>query len=170
MVAMSRFIDERGRIFGKVNIVDILVLLVIVAVVVFAVVRLTGGGSSTIPVKVSFTVKELRNSEADRLQQNWQAGGTLTDEGGTVLGKIVSVTVSDLKEEYLTSTDQLQEFDSPVFSDLTVVVLGEGRVSNNSARIGSVSVLVGDKVVLLGGKSKGTSLVSDLKWGPEALK
>ena len=33
---MARILDERGRIFGKVNIVDILVLLVIVAVVVFA--------------------------------------------------------------------------------------------------------------------------------------
>ena len=33
---MSRFLDERGRIFGKVSVVDILVILVIIAVVAFA--------------------------------------------------------------------------------------------------------------------------------------
>ncbi len=48
---MGRFIDERGRIFGKVNIVDILVILVIVAVVVFAVVRFTGTSSASVPLE-----------------------------------------------------------------------------------------------------------------------
>ena len=60
---MSRFLDERGRIFGKVNVVDILVLLVIVAVIVFAVMRLTGSSSVTVPVAVVYTVEEVRGSD-----------------------------------------------------------------------------------------------------------
>ena len=52
---LSRILDDRGRIFGKVNIVDLVVLVVIVAIVVFAAVRLTGGGAvDTVPVKVTF--------------------------------------------------------------------------------------------------------------------
>ena len=55
---MSRFLDERGRIFGKVNIIDILVLLVIVAVVVLAVVRLKTGVFETVPVRVTYTLEK----------------------------------------------------------------------------------------------------------------
>jgi hypothetical protein len=170
MVAMSRFLDERGRIFGKLNVVDILVFLVIVAVVVFAVVRLTGTESETKPLKITFTVKELRKSEAADLMKWLQPGMTLTDEGGTILGKVQSVGESPLMEEYLTSADVLQEFPSPIFSDVSIVVLGEGQVSGHSARIGSVSVLRFDKVVVLGATGKFTTLVTDLVWGPEALK
>lgn len=167
---MSRFLDERGRIFGKVNIIDILVLLVIVAVVVFAVVRLTGNAATTVPVRVTFQVKEIRNADARRLQTYWKSGVTLSEESGTVLGKVQEVTVTPTREEYLTSDNQLQEFDSPILSDVDVVVLGSAQRSNTSAHIGSVSVNRGDKVVVLGGQTKEAMIVTDLVWNPESVK
>ena len=86
---MSRFLDERGRIFGKVNVVDILVLLVIIAVVVFAVVRFTGASSETVPLKVTYTVEEVRQATVDAIQETVEVNGTVRDDGGTVLGKVV---------------------------------------------------------------------------------
>ena len=66
---MSRVLDERGRIFGKVNVVDLLVLVVVVALVVFAVTRTTGAGGgseTTLPVRVTFTLQTQST-------YNWEA-------------------------------------------------------------------------------------------------
>jgi hypothetical protein len=170
MVAMSRFIDERGRIFGKVNVVDILVLLVIVAVVVFAVVRLSGGGTDTRPLKVTFIAKELRNEEADSVLKWVKPGDNLVDESGTVLGKVQSVVAEATLVEYFTSTDIPQQFPSTILKDVKIVVRGQGSVSGHSARIGGTSVLRLDKVIVVVGTTRLTTLVNDLVWGEEALK
>lgn len=165
---MSRFLDERGRIFGKANIVDILVLLVIIAVVVFAVVRLTGTGSGTIPVRVTFTAEAVRSSDAAEMQRSWQPGVTMTDESGKVLGTVQKVDVKKTPEEYLNSEGELERFDSPIFSDVIVEVLGEGEYSNGVVRIGSSSVTGNDKVIIVGHGYKRQTVVTRVLWGDDA--
>lgn len=167
---MSRFLDGRGRIFGKVNIVDLLVLLVIVAVVVFAVVRMTGGSSETVPVKVKYTVTAVRQATVDALVDALEAEGTVWDDGGTALGKVVDVVETSTLEEFMTPDGELKAFESPVFSDLDVVVLGDGRVSGSTVRIGSVPIRVGKKVTLVGTGFEVQTVIMDLVWGAEAVK
>ncbi len=147
---MSRFLDERGRIFGKVNVVDILVLLVIVAVIVFAVMRLTGSSSVTVPVAVVYTVEEVRAPTVEAIMAQLEKGGIVTDEGGTVLGRMQDAEVIPTQEEHLTSLDQLEKFDSPILSNIDITVVGKGNVSNGTVRIGSVPLLVGGKITIRG--------------------
>lgn len=163
---MSRFLDERGRFFGKVNVIDLLVLLVIIAVVVFAVVRMTGGSSETVPVRVTYTVEAVRQASVDALQ----AKGEVTDDGGTVLGKVEEVVVTPTLEEFLTPDGELRAFESPVFSDVSIVVLGEGRVSGSTVRIGSVPMRVGKKVTLVGTGYEVQTVIMGVVWGEEAAK
>ncbi len=163
---MSRFLDERGRFFGKVNVIDLLVLLVIIAVVVFAVVRMTGGSSETVPVRVTYTVEAVRQASVDALQ----AKGEVTDDGGTVLGKVEEVVVTPTLEEFLTPDGELKAFESPVFSDVSIVVLGEGRVSGSTVRIGSVPMRVGKKVTLVGTGYEVQTVIMGVVWGEEAAK
>ena len=149
---MNRFLDARGRFFGKVNVVDVIVLLVIVAVVAFAVVRTTGGSSTTIPVTVTYSVEEVRQATVDALVGASQGKGTVRDEGGTVLGKVLSVTPAPTEEPVPTAEGDLKKVPSPVFSDVSIVVQGQGRLSGSTIRIGSVLVRVGKKVTLIGAK------------------
>ena len=167
---MSRFLDERGRIFGKVNIVDILVLLVIIAVVAFAVVRMTGSSTETAPLRVTYTVEAIRQASVDQLQEQLQVKGTVRDEGGTVLGTVEEVVVRPSQEEYLTPQGELEAFDSPIFKDVDIVLLGEGSVSSSTIRIGSVPMRVGKKVTLIGAKFEVQSVIMDVVSGAEALK
>lgn len=167
---MSRFLDERGRIFGKVNVVDILVLLVIIAVVVFAVVRMTGSSSETVPLRVTYTVEAIRQALVDQLQEEVQFKETVRDEGGTVLGKVEEVIVRPTQEEYLTPQGELKAFDSPIFKNVDIVLLGEGSVSSSTIRIGSVPMRVRHKVTLIGAKFEAQSVIGDVVWGAEALK
>lgn len=167
---MSRFLDERGRIFGKVNVVDILVLLVIIAVVAFAVVRMTGSSTETAPLRVTYTVEAIRQASVDQLQEQLQVKGTVRDEGGTVLGTVEEVVVRPSQEEYLTPQGELEAFDSPIFKDVDIVLLGEGSVSSSTIRIGSVPMRVGKKVTLIGAKFEVQSVIMDVVSGAEALK
>jgi hypothetical protein len=167
---MARFLDERGRIFGKVNVVDILVLLVIIAVVVFAVVRFTGASSQSVPLKVTYTVEAVRQATVDAIQETVEVNGTVRDEGGTVLGKVVRVDVRPTQAEYMTPEGEVEAFDSPIFNDVDIVVRGDGSKSGETARIGSVPMLVGRKVTLRGPKFEVQSVIMKVISGEEALK
>ncbi len=147
---MSRIIDERGRIFGKVNVVDILVFLVIVAVIVFAITRLTGSSSQKVPVSVQYKVEQVREATVDAITATVEAGGRVTDEAGTVLGEVVNIEVSPTVEEYMTPQGELKEFESPIFKDILITVSGQATVTGRTARIGSVQLRVGKPVTLIG--------------------
>jgi len=167
---MGRFLDERGRIFGKVNIVDVLVVLVIIAVVVFAVVRFTATSSPSEPLKVTYRVEEVRQATVDAIQKSVPVNGTVRDEGGTVLGKVLGTEVRPTEVEYMTPEGELRAFDSPIFNDVFIVVRGEGSESGDTWRIGSVPIRVGKKVTLIGSGFEVQSQIWDLVWGEGALK
>ena len=163
---MSRFIDERGRIFGKVNVVDILVLLIIVAVVILAAVRFKDASVDTVPVRITLSLERARQATVDALDVK----GTVTDDGGTVLGQVQDVTVTPTKEQFMTQADELKAFDSPIFSDVMIAVLGEGVVSGSSVRVGGVPIRVGKRITLLGPGFEIQTTILDAVWGEEAVQ
>jgi hypothetical protein len=167
---VRRVLDDRGRLFGKVNIVDLIVLVVIVAVVVFAAVRFAGGSSdaslASVPVKVSFV--DLRVDRS--LVPGLQAKGTVKDQGGNIIGEVESVKVVPSVEELLTNEGQLKTFASATHSDVTFVVVGSGTVSDSTVHIGRVAARVGADVKLVGPGYEALTTISNVVWGPEALK
>ncbi len=164
---MSRVLDDRGRLFGRINIVDLVVLLAIVAVVVFAAVRLGGDSSpETVPVKVSFV--DLRVEQA--LVAGYQTKGTVKDQGGNVIGEVQSVQVTPSIEELLTNEGELKSFTSATRSDITFVVVGQGTVSDSTVHIGQIAARVGAEVKLVGPGYEAITTVANVVWGAEALK
>jgi hypothetical protein len=164
---LSRVLDDRGRLFGKVNIVDIIVLVVIVAIVVFAAVRLTGGGAvATVPVKVTL----IDTRVAQNLVSGMQAKGTLKDSAGNTIGEIQSVQVTPSIEEVVTPDGQLKTFPSSIRSDITYVVLGEGTVTESTAHVGRLAVRVGNDLRVVGPGYEAQTTVTGVVWGAEALK
>ncbi|MGI5940534.1 MAG: DUF4330 domain-containing protein [Thermoleophilia bacterium] len=158
---MSRFIDERGRIFGRVNIVDILVLLVIVAIVVFAVLRLVGGGSEAVTVTVTCTVERIRDYRVEGIRNEAEKKGAVEDDRGTPLGEIVAVSEPRPSEvEFSAPTvDEngkegrwtLQKDGSPIFKDLDIVIRGDGTLDDDgSLYIGDMKLRRGMAITLRG--------------------
>ena len=164
---MRRVLDDRGRLFGKVNIVDLVVLVVIMAIVVFAAVRLTGGGAvETVRVKVIFV-----DSRVDQaLVAGLQGKGTVRDTGGNVIGEVQSVQVTPSIEELLTTAGEFRAFASSTKSDVTFVVLGDGTVSDSTAHIGRLAARVGAQVRLIGPGYEAQTTIANVVWGAEALK
>jgi hypothetical protein len=164
---LRRVLDDRGRLFGKVNIVDLIVLVVIVAIVVFAAVRLTGGGAvATVPVKVTFV--EAKVDQA--LVAGLQGKGTVRDTGGNVIGEVQSVQVTPSIEELLTTEGEFKAFPSSTKSTVTFVVLGQGTVTDSTAHIGRLAARVGAEVRLIGPGYEAQTTIANVVWGAEALK
>ena len=164
---LSRVLDDRGRLFGKVNIVDLVVLVVIVALVAFAAIRLWGGGSvETVPVKVSFVAGKVDRA----LVPGFRSTGTVTDLGGNVIGQLQSVTAAPTMEEFVTPDGQLEAFASTTHSDVTFVVLGEGTVSDSTVYVGRLAARVGADLKLLGPGFEVQTKIVSVSSGAEASK
>jgi hypothetical protein len=164
---LSRVLDDRGRLFGKVNIVDLIVLVVIVAIVVFAAVRLTGGGAvATEPVKVTFLDKRVDQAFVAGLQGK----GTIRDTAGNVIGVLQSVQVTPTADEMLTTDGQLKLFTSSTKSDVTFVVMCQGTITDSTAHIGSLAARVGADVRIVGPGYEAQTTISNVVWGAEASK
>lgn len=56
-----KIVDEKGKLFGKINVIDLLVVLVLVAAVVFLAVRFLGGGTNVVnqTTKITYTTTAL---------------------------------------------------------------------------------------------------------------
>lgn len=97
-------IDEKGRLFGKVNLIDLIVLLVLIAVAVVLALQIAGGGDEAAaptptptralnPTVIEYTVKCARMdpAEYERIKANFDAGDTrfMTNGGLEVKGSEV---------------------------------------------------------------------------------
>lgn len=146
---------------------DIIVLVVIVAIVVFAAVRLSGDDAvATVPVKITFVETDVDNA----LLAGLPVKGTIKDAGGNVIGELQSAQAAPAIEELLTPDGQYKAFPSSAMSDVTFVVLGHGTVSDSTAHVGRLAARVGAEVRIVGPGYEAQTTIANVVWGPEALK
>ena len=144
---MSPFIDDRGRLFGRVNILDIFVLLLIVVLAVFAFTRTRDATVTTFKVRTTLKAEKLREPPVDKIK----VGQTVRDDIGNVLGKVERPpTTIPTKEEVPTAEGGLAYPDSQVYYDLSIDVVGTAQGSKSSPRVGSTPVNKGATIQVVG--------------------
>ncbi|MCI5643160.1 MAG: DUF4330 domain-containing protein [Peptoniphilus sp.] len=95
-----KIIDKKGRLFGLINIVDLLVIILILAIVAVGVKRFgtkaAVGEATTKKGIITAEVKDVRDATAN----NIKAGDKIFDyDKGTYLGKIVTAEVEPYKDK-----------------------------------------------------------------------
>jgi hypothetical protein len=95
---MRHLIDERGRLFGKISAIDIVVILVAAATIfaAYAKFNVVGGPTvtiNTVPVTYKVIIRSVRSTSAALLRE----GDTLFSDNGFDMGKITAVDVADAK-------------------------------------------------------------------------
>jgi hypothetical protein len=140
-----KLIDDRGNLFGAVNIIDALVVLLVVAVVVSGVAFLAGGGDqgpddpapTTEPEPVSATVEVVgvRSYVADAL-----TAGPVESEGIVAIDdKSVSPTMVVTEDE----AGNLHEREHPQKQTVTLHVTVQPAAQTNETMFGETSLEVG---------------------------
>lgn len=102
--------DEKGRLFGKINLVDLLIIVVVIIVAAVVGVKFLGGGESAInPSKTHITYTVLVESVQPAVYENIQAvleegPSTLMASGELLDGQVTAVTAVPHEESVTVST------------------------------------------------------------------
>ena len=168
-------IDEKGRLFGKINIVDLLVVLVIViAAVVLGVKFLGGGGTSAInpaktPVRYTVLVQGVEPEVYENIQK--YIPGQLMASGELLDGQVTAVEVVegraytaavDTTDGTLTipvedgTVDLLFTIECNVVNPITT------EIGTQEVRVGKTHIVKTDKIEMP------TGVILDCVWGEDA--
>lgn len=159
---MSRFIDDRGRFFGKVSIIDVLVVLLIVAVGVFILLRAQGTGNQLVGVRTTFAVEKVRYLTVDAIH----VGDQVHDEAGSFLGTVEDRSVTATQVEFGNSEGLAVGSPSQIYKDVLIMVKGTGQKSSSGVvRVGGTILRVGKPLTLMGPFFEVKATVWDVKAG-----
>ena len=148
-------IDKNGKIAGKLNVIDLIILVVIIAAAIFVGRRLISGDPfgvvSRQPVYMEFTTNEVKNYVAERLE----TGTRVYDETeNNELGKVTDIKIGEAY--YYEHTDGGKTV--VVYPDDSVSVkltsLAEGVLDGNGIVIGGTRYAIGHTFVIYAGDCK----------------
>ena len=167
-------IDEKGRLFGKINIVDLLVILVIVIAAAVLGVKFLGPNSTVAvnPKTTQVTYKVLVESVQPEVYENIQQyiPSTLMASGELLDGQVIAVeakphttnaTVSASEDMLLVSTDKgLLDLTFTVQCNVVNTITSE--IGTQEVRLGKSHIVKTDKFEM----SSGT--ITYCVWGDKA--
>ena len=167
-------IDEKGRLFGKINIVDLLVILVIVIAAAVLGVKFLGPNSTIAvnPKTTQVTYKVLVESVQPEVYENIQQyiPSTQMASGELLDGQVIAVeakphttnaTVSASGDMLLVSTDK-QLLDLTFTVECNVVNTITSEIGTQEVRLGKSHIIKTDKFEM----NSGT--ITYCVWGEEA--
>lgn len=93
-----KIIDKNGKLFGKINIVDLAVVLIAVLAIAFIGIRMTGGKAetSTKTAEYTFKIERVRQQTVDAWAKN--AVGIVDAESKDLMGDITSISYEPARE------------------------------------------------------------------------
>lgn len=143
---MARLIDDRGRLFGKINIVDIVVVLVVIAIAILVGLRATSAGAETVPVRISFLVMPTQPQGIDA----YTTLGPVKDVSGRTLGTIETAEVVQPEPVHFGYSPTDSNLYVPSAPEVLLVVSAEGTMFGSDVHVGSIVARVGAEARLFG--------------------
>ena len=158
-------IDENGKIGGKINLIDFLIVVLILAVIIFAVVRPFSfntddkDDAGKDPVIITFLCAEVNDYTVDLLETGAPVlNGNTTKE----LGTAVDLAIGDATTYLMTDSGRTVLVDIPEAKSVVVTVESAGELDENGLLIDGTRYGVGYSMVIYVGKCKLWSTISGI--------
>jgi len=159
-------IDKKGRLFGKVSIIDILAIVIVIAVVAFVGVKFKKNDSGSLftqkedRIQVVYLIEEVKDFVVDELK--------IGDPARESVYKASFGNVVDIKRDKSISwvrTDQgkLYKTSKEGYSSVYITMEATGTYGNNGVTIGSGEYFIGQSIVLNIGKTQLYGKICDMK-------
>lgn len=162
-----KVIDEKGKIFGKINIFDLFVLLalvIIIGLVGYKTIDKKRQSNNQIPTKTYIvTVKsfEMPPTYTEALKKD---NRIYYDIDKFVNAKIIDIREEPAKITVQTPDGQLIEVESDTLQDVTIDLEVEDSLTTDDIRIGRYAVAVGGRITVKTIYAMGAdSLVLDIR-------
>ena len=168
---MKKLIDDKGRLFGKINLIDLAVIIILLAVagrfllqVDFSTanegVGVTANNEQTI--RYDCQVLKVRQATVNAVQVGDAVVEAATNNH---LGTVVDVIATPFVEEVFREDGTSVLVESQIYQDLTLVIEGKGSSNANTVLIGKTEIRVGKQLSL---KSAHFNIVTNV-WRIEAI-
>lgn len=148
-----KLIDEKGKLFGKLNIVDLIVVVVIVVLIAAVAVRFTSSKLNAnglnpasedqycyVTAFASLQVPEV--AESLKIGDHVVAGGKYTD------AEIVDIKVEPAAYVGVNSEGKAVYSEHPIWKDVTVVIKEKINPSNITIKVGGQEARVGYSYII----------------------
>lgn len=157
-------IDNKGRLFGLVSVIDIFVIAVILIIIIFGALQLGGGSGigilqSPVPVSMSFTIENLETFTTNSINIGDPVADNLT---GVSFGNITSINTNPTIEYNPNSDGILIASFLPDHYHLVISTLIEGFRVQNGVWISGHTFLIGEQIVIRAGNTNIFMLISDI--------
>lgn len=157
MAEKKRMIDEKGRLFGKINVVDLVILCVIAAVIVVIGTKLAGrsiglpGGGDGVELEYTVLVTRVSQEVYDAVARQVDAGpekNTLMANGDLLTGcYVVSVSSVPYRAAVEAADGTFVVSEEPGYVDATFVIKAvvtnpiTQAVGTQEVRIGKIHIV-----------------------------
>ncbi len=137
-------IDKQGKLFGKISIVDIFIILVIILASVILFLKVSTGatsGGEASPVTYTVKVEGIRKTS----EKYFKPGLPVYNDKGEYMGEIVKISnKKDAVTYNKLSNGDYVETTNPTRSDIEVVIKANATKNDKGVYIdGKISLLVG---------------------------
>jgi len=141
---MSLF-DNKGRIFGIINVIDLLVILLIVVVVARFMISSQNKPASvqTKNIQVTLLVKDVRDATSSVIKDGDIIRETKTN---LLLGKVTNVDVKPADTLVNTADGRVVNYPNPVLKDVYVTFVGSGTAGENAIVVGNSEIRIGTQL------------------------
>ncbi|MBQ1891973.1 MAG: DUF4330 domain-containing protein [Firmicutes bacterium] len=147
-------IDEKGRLFGKINIIDLLVILVIAAALCFAVFRYVlpdRNSGKAVQKELVLYCHDTPRFTAEQIEK----GVRVWDQGyDVVLGTVKSFEITPLMETVTDASGKTHLVESDWLVSVTLVLDAEGVPDEFGIRIGGSLYASGHTMTVFAGDAK----------------
>ena len=155
------FIDKQGKLFGKINIIDLLILVVLVLAIVILGAKFLGGGKGQDAqvLEMKFHIEEIDTWVTEKVQ----IGDGLYD--GTYeqnLGKVTNVETAPSKTWGLNQDGQYVLSSREGYQSMTITGEVLGTKTDVGCKVGGELYGVGHSMVLYAGDAKLYLRVQDI--------
>ena len=156
-------IDKDGNIKGKVNIVDIFIVIILLAIAAFVGYRFLSpedtDADNTEPVIIQFTSSEVNDYTVEQLETGVPV---LDGNANKALGTAVDFTVGDATATYVTDSGKVVLTEIPETKSVVITIEGAGEMDGNGLLIDGTRYGIGHSTVVFVGKCRLSGKISGI--------
>ena len=147
-------IDKNGKLFGKINLIDLLIVLVLIALAAFVALKVvdkSDEGAALTQVRISFFGEETPDYVANVLEN----GTTILDSKENItLGTIEDFEIGAPLGYDTNANGEVQQVIRQGYNSVSITAVGTGELTEHGVTIDGVLYGVGHTLTIYAGKAK----------------
>jgi hypothetical protein len=162
---MNVILDNKGRLFGRVSIIDIFVIAVLVSVFAVAYLKFGNNSKSAVrepeqAVRIIFYKEALEDFTVSSIEMG---APVVNDTNGTLMGNVKEINIGE-SVNYLPDINGVEQ-PSPMegYSSVEIVTEVNGRISEGALLLNGNLYGSGSKCIIWAGKAKIQLMIKDIE-------